>query len=132
MYREWMRPQAYLDACGLNLTKDATQHAMLSVIRSEDRGWFTEEEFDRLSRLGPHFRRAILIGDLLERRTLLRDEMAATLDLLTRRCCPGRRERRSLSMPMPRRCASLMRARSVRRVGGSLSTQDPRRAKELQ
>ena len=55
MYREWMKPQSYLDACGLNLTKDATHHAMLSVIRSEDRGWFTDEEFDKLRRAQPSF-----------------------------------------------------------------------------
>jgi DNA-binding CsgD family transcriptional regulator len=130
MYREWMRPQAYLDACGLNLTKDATQHAMLSVIRSEDKGWFTQEEFDRLSRLSPHFRRAILIGDLLERRTLLRDEMAATLDLLT----AGVVLVDANGVIIHANAAALRLLDDgavVRRVGGSLSTHDPRRAKEL-
>jgi DNA-binding CsgD family transcriptional regulator/PAS domain-containing protein len=130
MYREWMRPQAYLDACGLNLTKDATHHSMLSVIRSEDKGWFTEEEFDRLRRLSPHFRRAVLIGDLLDRRTLLREEMAATLDLLT----AGVVLVDANAVIIHANAAALRLLDDgavVRRVGGSLSTHDRRLAKEL-
>ena len=130
MYREWMKPQSYLDACGLNLTKDATHHAMLSVIRSEDRGWFTDEEFDKLRELSPHFRRAILIGDLLDRRSLLTDELAATLDLLSAGVVLV-----DASGVIIHSNATALRllegGAAVRRVGGRLSAQDSRVAKEL-
>ncbi|MGE5512560.1 MAG: hypothetical protein ACM31O_15050 [Bacteroidota bacterium] len=82
MYREWMKPQGFVDAAGLNLVKNASCHAMVSVIRSEEQGWFTDRVITELRLLNPHVRRAVAISDLLDARTLRQDMLSATLDLL--------------------------------------------------
>ena len=83
MYKEWMEPQGYIDACGVNLTKSAQSHAMLSVIRTADRGWFTGVEDQRLRLLSPHVRRSVTIADLLGAAALQQSTLAAVIDLLT-------------------------------------------------
>lgn len=83
MYKEWMEPQGYLDACGVNLTKNAQSHAMLSVIRTADRGWFTAVEDRRLRLVSPHVRRSVTIADLLGASALQQSTLAAVIDLLT-------------------------------------------------
>ncbi len=83
MYREWMAPQGFLDAAGLNLIKNAVSHAMISVIRSDEQGWFTDQVIAELRLLNPHVRRAVVITDLLDARALRDDMLSATLDLLT-------------------------------------------------
>jgi DNA-binding CsgD family transcriptional regulator/PAS domain-containing protein len=83
MYREWMEPQGYIDACGVNLTKNAQRHSMLSVIRTEEQGWFTEIEDRRLRLLSPHIRRAITIMDMLGVSALQQNALSQVIDLLT-------------------------------------------------
>jgi len=83
MYREWMEPQGYIDACGVNLTKNAQRHSMLSVIRTAEQGWFTQAEDRRLRLLSPHVRRSITIMDMLGVAALQQNSLSAVIDLLT-------------------------------------------------
>jgi DNA-binding CsgD family transcriptional regulator/PAS domain-containing protein len=130
MYREWMKPQGFLDAAGLNLVKDATCHAMLSVIRSEEQGWFTEQVLSDLRLLSPHVRRAVMIADLLDVRGLRHDALSATFDLLTvgvilvddksRICYANRAAMRKIDEKS-----------AVRRSNEELSARDPKAAAHL-
>jgi DNA-binding CsgD family transcriptional regulator len=82
MYNEWMKPQNYLDACGINLTKDGQEHMMLSVIRGDDKGWFKDEDLRKLRALSPHVRRAVTISQTVGTLMLRVSDLSTTLDML--------------------------------------------------
>jgi DNA-binding CsgD family transcriptional regulator len=83
MYLEWMAPQGWLDAAGLNIAKSTTRRSSLSAIRSQDQGWFTDGTLDRLRILNRHVRRAVSISDMLCERNVEAAILGKTLDLLT-------------------------------------------------
>lgn len=130
MYKEWMAPQGWLDAAGLNLTKTATRHAMLSVIRSDTQCWFADDEFAALKQVNPHVRRATVIADLLEVREHGSSLLASTLDLLATSV---------LLVDLGGRLVHANRAalelldggQVLRRDGGLVSSHDPKLTKKL-
>jgi len=65
-YREWVRPQGWVDAANAVLEKSATGCAYLSVIRSEARGMVDDEMRRRMALVVPHVRRAMLIGKVID------------------------------------------------------------------
>lgn len=130
MYKEWMEPQGYIDACGVNLTKNAQSHAMLSVIRAAERGWFTAVEDQRLRLLSPHVRRSVTIADLLGASALQQGTLAAVIDLLTVGVVLTDEDGEIRFVNRAAR-ERLDRRDAVLRVGGRLSARDRKAADAL-
>lgn len=81
-YREWVKPQGWIDAANVVLDRQADSFALLSVIRSEAQGLVDEEIRHRIGLLVPHLRRSVLIAHLLdraERRSATLEELIDTL-----------------------------------------------------
>lgn len=79
-YKEWMKPQGYIDMVGGILDKSATSVAPLSVIRHERNGYVDDEARGRMGAVVPHIRRAILIGKVIDLHKVEAAAMADTLD----------------------------------------------------
>jgi DNA-binding CsgD family transcriptional regulator/PAS domain-containing protein len=78
-YQEWVRPQHWIDAMGVTLEKSATTYVAVSVIRHENDGIVDDEARRRMKLVGPHVRRAVLIGKVID---LHKIEAAAFADVL--------------------------------------------------
>jgi DNA-binding CsgD family transcriptional regulator len=82
-YKEWVKPQGWIDAASAVLEKSVTSYAALSVIRHERQGLIDDEARWRMSLLVPHVRRAVLIGKVIELHKAEAATLADTLDGLT-------------------------------------------------
>ena len=82
-YKEWAAPQGLYDSVGVTLVRTSNVYAQIAVLRTKDRGLCTKSDIDNLRLLAPHIRRALMISDLLEARTLHADMLSATLDLMS-------------------------------------------------
>ena len=78
-YKEWMRPQQWIDAANAVLDKSATSAAMFGVVRHVNDGLVDEGMRQRMRLLTPHFRRAVLIGKMIN---LQKAEAASFADML--------------------------------------------------
>lgn len=65
-FREWAVPQGLVDFVGTTLDKTARSVATLSVGRNGSQGLADAAAQDRMLLLAPHFRRAVLIGNLID------------------------------------------------------------------
>jgi DNA-binding NarL/FixJ family response regulator len=79
-YKEWARPQGYVDLVGATLDKLGTSLAQIVVSRHERHGVADAGARQRLALLVPHFRRAILIGEVVELHKVEAAMLADTLD----------------------------------------------------
>jgi DNA-binding CsgD family transcriptional regulator/PAS domain-containing protein len=61
-YREWARPQGWVDVASVVIEKSTTSCTFLSVVRHEASGLVDDEMRRRMALLVPHVRRALLIG----------------------------------------------------------------------
>jgi DNA-binding CsgD family transcriptional regulator/PAS domain-containing protein len=61
-YREWARPQGWIDVASVVIEKSPTNCTFLSVVRDEASGPVDDEMRRRMTLLVPHVRRALLIG----------------------------------------------------------------------
>src|SRR3954471_16698267 len=61
-YRQWARPQGWVDVASAVIEKSATSSAFLSVVRHEASGMVDDEMRRRMALITPHVRRALLIG----------------------------------------------------------------------
>ena len=75
-----MRPQQLVDAANAVLEKSATSVAMFGVVRHERDGMVDDEMRRRIRLLAPHFRRAVLIGKVIELKKAEAASLADTLD----------------------------------------------------
>ena len=82
-YSETMGAYGYRDAIISLLAKSSAQFGSISIQREMDKPPFDAADLDLMRRLGPHVRRAVLIGDLLDARAIERDVLSATLEKLT-------------------------------------------------
>ncbi|MGB6349532.1 MAG: PAS domain-containing protein, partial [Pseudolabrys sp.] len=82
-YKEWMLPQQMVDAANVIIEKSATSTAMFGVARRAKEGLVDEEMRHRMRLLTPHFRRAVLIGRLLDHTKSQAAELADTLEGLS-------------------------------------------------
>jgi DNA-binding CsgD family transcriptional regulator len=82
-YKEWMRPQQWVDAANAVLDKSATSTAMFGIARHKRDGLVNDETRRRMRLLAPHFRRAVLIGRLLDHGKSEAAELADALDGLS-------------------------------------------------
>ena len=79
-YREWVRPQHLADAAMTLLEKSATTIAFLGLFRHERDGQFDDEARRRIRLVAPHFRRAVLIGNVINLNKAEAASFADTLD----------------------------------------------------
>jgi DNA-binding CsgD family transcriptional regulator len=83
IYREWAAPQGFRYVLLTALIKNQARLAYIGLTRGEKDGPYSSEEQALMALLAPHVRRAITIADLIEHKSLERDDFAATLDALT-------------------------------------------------
>jgi hypothetical protein len=79
-YREWVRPQGYIDTIIVNLERSATAVSSFIVLRSEQQGVIDSDTRRRFALVAPHVRRALSIGKLLDFRKASSVALATTLD----------------------------------------------------
>ncbi|WP_295557530.1 helix-turn-helix transcriptional regulator [uncultured Hyphomicrobium sp.] len=82
-WEKTMGKHGYRDSAVSLLAKSVSQFGSISVQRTVDREPFDEPALSIMSRLAPHIRRAVHIGDLLKSRALERDMLSDTLQMLT-------------------------------------------------
>ncbi|HZZ35847.1 MAG TPA: hypothetical protein VFE03_08985, partial [Caulobacteraceae bacterium] len=70
VYREWAKPQGYVDAAQAMLERSGTAFAVLAAVRHESVGRVDETMLRRMRLLVPHFRRAVLIGKVIDLKTV--------------------------------------------------------------
>jgi DNA-binding CsgD family transcriptional regulator len=68
-YEEWLQPQGFVDTLQASLDKSATDFVCLCFMRNGESGMFDNAARDRLRLIIPHLRRAVLVGQLVERTT---------------------------------------------------------------
>jgi DNA-binding CsgD family transcriptional regulator len=83
IYREWAAPQDFRHVLLTALMKSQARMAYIGLTRGSKGGPYNAEERARMALLAPHVRRAITIADLIEHKSVERDDLAATLDALT-------------------------------------------------
>ncbi|MGB8399824.1 helix-turn-helix transcriptional regulator [Bradyrhizobium sp.] len=66
VYKEWAKPQRWLDHLGVNLDKSATSFSVFGIFRDDAQGLVDEEMRRRMRLIIPHVRRAVLIGNVLD------------------------------------------------------------------
>lgn len=80
LWREWAKPQGYVDGLQVNLEKRATAMAAFTAARHESVGMFDEGTLRRVHLLWPHFRRAVMIGKVIDLHKVEAAALADTLD----------------------------------------------------
>ncbi|SFM88505.1 helix-turn-helix transcriptional regulator [Methylobacterium pseudosasicola] len=83
IYREWAAPQGFRYVLLTALIKSQARLAYIGLTRGAEGGPYDAEEQARMALLAPHVRRAITIADLIEHKSLERNNLADTLDALT-------------------------------------------------
>ncbi len=79
IYKEWAKPQRLVDCAFAVLEKSKTSMAFLALFRHERHGLIDEEARRRIRLVAPHFRRAALIGKVID---LKKAEAALLADAL--------------------------------------------------
>ncbi|HJQ61195.1 MAG TPA: helix-turn-helix transcriptional regulator [Vineibacter sp.] len=77
---EWADPQGWIDAANVVLVKSVVQCAIMAVVRSKADGMADDKMHWRMRLVFPHVRRAVLIGNVIERKTAEAASLADTLD----------------------------------------------------
>jgi DNA-binding CsgD family transcriptional regulator len=77
---EWANPQGWIDAANVVLVKSVAQCSIMSVTRGKTEGMVDAEMHRRLHLVIPHIRRAVLIGNVIERKSAETAALADTLD----------------------------------------------------
>jgi len=65
-YKEWSRPQGWVDSVQANLDKSPTGFVQLGFLRNSDSGMVDDATRDRMRLIVPHMRRAVLVGKLID------------------------------------------------------------------
>ena len=79
-YKEWMRPQGFVDLASIVLDKTPTAAALFGLVRHERDGLVDDEMRRRLRLIVPHLRRAVLVGRVIDLKTAAASRFADTLD----------------------------------------------------
>lgn len=79
---EWNAPQGLVDTLQLVLMRSPTRHAQLAMSRRQEAGIITEREMTIGRLLLPHIRRAAMIGDVIDLKTIERERAQQTLNAL--------------------------------------------------
>jgi DNA-binding CsgD family transcriptional regulator len=79
-YQEWAKPQGLVDTVHAMLDKTVTSSAALVVFRHQRDGLVNDEARRRMRLVVPHFRRAVLIGKVIDLKRAEAASLADTLD----------------------------------------------------
>lgn len=79
---QWNAPQGLVDTLQLVLMRSPTRHAQLAMSRRQEAGIITEREMALGRLLLPHIRRAAMIGDVIDLKTIERERAQQTLNAL--------------------------------------------------
>lgn len=79
-YKEWAEPQGFIDAIQATLDRTASGIALLTLARHKRAGVTGEREIRRMGLIAPHFRRAILIGRVIDLQKVEAKAFAETID----------------------------------------------------
>jgi DNA-binding CsgD family transcriptional regulator len=82
-YREWARPQGFVDFVTAVLDRSTTGAAMIGIFRSDAQGLVDDDTRWRMRQVVPHIRRAVLIGRAIELKSAEAAGFADTLDGLS-------------------------------------------------
>jgi len=66
-YREWLEPQGFVDLLRASLDKSPTDFARLFFLRKSESGMVDGSMRERLRLIVPHIRRAMLVGQMVDR-----------------------------------------------------------------
>jgi DNA-binding CsgD family transcriptional regulator len=80
--QECLKPQGIVDIMQHFLFDTPTRYAVFAVSKNEQQGIVTDRETELGALLLPHLRRAVMISDVLDVRTIERARMAEALDAL--------------------------------------------------
>ncbi len=80
--REWVVPQGFIDIALSNVEKSATGCSIFTVMRNITNGPADDEFRRRFGLIVPHVRRALLIGNVIDRHKIEAAALADTLDTL--------------------------------------------------
>jgi DNA-binding CsgD family transcriptional regulator len=83
-FREWADPQGLRDGCITKIGQADNRYVQLSFVTYGSYGDITDEQIAAIARLGPHLRRAAMIGDTIEQQRIM---LAAQRDTLDRLAC---------------------------------------------
>jgi DNA-binding CsgD family transcriptional regulator/PAS domain-containing protein len=81
-WREWMVPQGHVDFAGLHLMQSSNRVTDIVFGRHHDVGLITEREVRLLRLLAPHLRRAVIISDLVDMKSIEAEALGHTLDMV--------------------------------------------------
>jgi len=79
-YKEWVEPQGWIDLMECALDRTASGIALLRCVRHKDVGYVTNAEIRRMKLIVPHFRRAVLIGKVIDHHKIRSAAFAETID----------------------------------------------------
>jgi DNA-binding CsgD family transcriptional regulator/PAS domain-containing protein len=79
-YKEWVQPQGLVDGAMAVLEKSSTNFSFLALFRHQRDGRFDDEARRRMRLVVPHFRRAVLIGRVIDLAKAEAASLADTLD----------------------------------------------------
>ena len=81
-YLHWAKPQGLIDSIGIFLMRSPDRTAEIGFGRHESVGLITDREIRLLRLLAPHLRRAVMITDLIDMKSLETQALGGTLDTL--------------------------------------------------
>jgi DNA-binding CsgD family transcriptional regulator len=81
-YREWARPQGWVDSVNVVLDRSGPTAAMFVVFRHERDGLVEDQTCERMRLIASHIRRAVLIGNVVDLKTVEVATFAHTLDAI--------------------------------------------------
>jgi DNA-binding CsgD family transcriptional regulator len=80
VYKEWAKPQGLIDCAMTVLDKSTLAMSFLALFRHQRDGFFNDDALHRIRLIAPHFRRAVLIGKIVDRQKAEAASLADTLD----------------------------------------------------
>jgi DNA-binding CsgD family transcriptional regulator len=81
-YREWVRPQGFIDAAALMMLRERDRVGTIAMSRHESAGEITDQDLEVIELLAPHLRRAVAISDVLNMQTIKIGTFEGAFDLL--------------------------------------------------
>lgn len=82
-FREWAEPQGLRDGCLTKVAQADNRYVQLSFVTYGSYGDITDEQIAAITNLGPHLRRAAMIGDTIEQQRIMLSAQRDALDRLT-------------------------------------------------
>ena len=117
--KEWLFPQGLVDGLFSNVEKSATSCDIFLAVRTMSDGFADDEMHRRFALVAPHVRRAVLIGQVIDRKTVEAASLADSFDTLAAGMFLVDATDAS-SMPMPAAIGMVAEANVLRATSGKL------------